>query len=90
MAVRSADYIGPLGSFSVLIPTLAYRKIVSVKREGTGYDKVLVAPSGRQVQYVASEGRFVFENAFTGTSTTVPVAAGTPIINEKIHIIWEE
>jgi hypothetical protein len=90
MAVRSAYYIGPVGAFEVVIPSLAYRKIVSVKREGTGHNIVSDPPGNRQVQYTAATGGFKFENAFTGTSTTMPLPVGFPIVNEKIFVIWEE
>lgn len=88
MAVRARTYIGPTGEFKLLIPELAYRKIVSVKREGIGYDIVTGTPVGRQVQYNDWLGRFVFVNAFTGPDGSVDPAE--PVLPEKIHIIWRE
>lgn len=88
MAVRAQTYTGIVGLFYLLVPTLAYRKIVSVKREGTGYDIVTVSPGNRQVQYTDSEGRFTFVNAFAGPDGSVDPAE--PVLPEKIHIIWEE
>lgn len=88
MAVRSATYIGPNGRTAVIVPTLAYRKIVSVKREGIGYDLVEGTPGNRQVQYVAADGKFVFENPFTETIVELPTYDIR--ISEKIFVIWKE
>jgi hypothetical protein len=88
MAVRSAYYNGPNGRTAVIVPELAYRSIVSVKREGLGYNIVDGTPGNREAQYVAADGKFIFENPFT--STVVDMGAYDLRINEKIFIIWKE
>lgn len=92
MAVRSAVYNGVDGAFGVIIPPLAYRKIVSVKREGTGYSIVSDSPVGRQVQYESASGGFTWENAFTGVWEVVDTGSAEILVfkPEKIFIIWEE
>ena len=85
MAVKSATYNGTNGRTAVIVPTLAYRKIVSVKREGIGYDLFEGTPGNRQVQYVAADGKFVFENPFS----YIVIEDGRRV-PEKIFIIWKE
>ena len=91
MAVRSRTYNTTNGAFSLIAPELAYRKIVSVKREGMGYNIVDTAPGNLQVQYLQT-GEFVFDTAFTGSYQEI-VSAGPVMlffVTEKIFIIWEE
>lgn len=89
MGVRSAVYGTVVGEYSISVPELAFRKIVSVKREGIGYDIVRRAPVNREVQYATSYGSFTFENAFTGTPGN-PFDVSEFPTSEKIFIIWDE
>ena len=90
MGVRSQTYDAPPGEFKITIPELAYRKIISVKREGLGYDIVTETPGNRQVQYVPGSGRFIFLNDFSKTISPRPTPGPILWINEKIFIIWQE
>ncbi len=90
MAVKSAYYSGTAGTNYIDIPGLAYRKIVSVKREGLGYNIVDATPGNRQVQYVPGSGRFIFLNDFSKTISPRPTPGPILWINEKIFIIWQE
>ena len=90
MAVKSAYYSGTAGTNYIDIPGLAYRKIVSVKREGLGYNIVYATPGNRQVQYVPGLGRFEFLNDFSKTISPRPTPGPILWINEKIFIIWQE
>lgn len=71
------------------MPELAFRKIVSVKREGRGFnirtDETL---ESRDVKYLASSGGFQFLNDFI--YTVIDRGAYDEIVSEKIFIIWEE
>jgi hypothetical protein len=87
MAVRSSSYFGPSGSTFVTISDLAFRKIVSVKREGIGYNKITSGtPGNRDVLYDASSGTFIFLVPFAGSIIVDPAISEL----EKIHIIWGE
>lgn len=90
MAVRSQTYEGQPGEFKLTIPELAYRKIISVKREGTGYDIVTGTPGSRQVQYNDWLGRFIFINSFNSISVSPPWSPIDIVTFEKIFIIWQE
>jgi len=90
MGVRSQTYDAPPGEFKLTIPELAYRKIISVKREGTGYDIVTGTPGSRQVQYNDWLGRFIFINSFNSISVSPPWSPIDIVTFEKIFIIWEE
>ena len=90
MGVRSQTYDAPPGEFKLTIPELAYRKIISVKREGTGYDIVTGTPGSRHVQYNDWLGRFIFINSFNSVVTGTPWLPVDSIIPEKIFIIWQE
>ena len=90
MAVKSAYYSGTAGTNYIDIPGLAYRKIVSVKREGLGYNIVYATPGNRQVQYVPGLGRFEFLNDFSKTISPRPTPGPILWVNEKIFIIWQE
>lgn len=90
MQVKSAYYSGTVGINYIYIPELAYRKIISVKREGLGYDIVTETPGNRQVQYVPGSGRFIFLNDFSKTISPRPTPGPILWINEKIFIIWQE
>lgn len=90
MGVRSQTYDAPPGEFKLTIPELAYRKIISVKREGLGYDIVTGTPGSRQVQYNDWLGRFIFINSFNSVVTSTPWLPVDSIIPEKIFIIWQE
>lgn len=90
MGVRSQTYDAPPGEFKLTIPELAYRKIISVKREGTGYDIVTGTPGSRQVQYNDWLGRFIFVNSFNSISVSPPWSPIDIVTFEKIFIIWEE
>ena len=90
MGVRSQTYDAPPGEFKLTIPELAYRKIISVKREGTGYDIVTGTPGSRQVQYNDWLGRFIFINSFNSISVSPPWSPIDIVTFEKIFIIWQE
>ena len=90
MAVKSAYYSGTAGTNYIDIPGLAYRKIVSFKREGLGYDIVTGTPGSRQVQYNDWLGRFIFINSFNSTTVSPPWSPIDLVTFEKIFIIWEE
>ena len=89
MAVKSAYYNGVHNRTAVFIPNLAYRQIVSVKREGLGHNIVDDIPGNREVQYVPGEGKFLFDIPFTTTYIS-GFGLVDQIIPEKIFIIWKE
>jgi hypothetical protein len=89
VAVRSRTYNTTNGAFSLIAPELAYRKIVSVKREGMGYNIVDTAPGNLQVQYLQM-GEFVFNTAFIFQVEADPTSQTDILIQEKIFILWEE
>jgi hypothetical protein len=68
---------------------LAFRKIVSVKRDGKGFNIRTDATLGsRDVTYVSGSGGFEFLDSFN--FTVVDMGAYDLIIAEKIFILWEE
>lgn len=88
MAVRSEVYNTVPGQSVLNVPGLAFRQIVSVKRQGLGYDIITSGSVGnRQVLYGVA-GSFEFMNPFIGSADT---SSGIVVItSEKIHVIWHE
>lgn len=87
MAVRSQTYDTVAGETVLNVPELAFREIISVKREGTGFNIVLTgSPGDRDVLY-GNTGSFTFLNPFFGAASPVLT---DPQITEKIFIIWQE
>lgn len=93
MPVRTATYQTIEGLTTLTVPELAYvKKVVGVKREGTGHELVDSIPVNRQVRYTREDGGFTFEIPFTGfyelgSGLTVRGLFWRP---EKIKIIWDE
>lgn len=92
MTVRSQWYNTVPGTSEITIPELAFRKIVSVKREGKGFnikvDEGLVLYGSRDVKYRSTMGKFTFLNEFI--YTYVDMGSYDLLVPEKIFIIWEE
>lgn len=61
----------------VIIAALIAKDILEVWREGTQYDIVTGTPSGRQVKYTSSTGRFDFD-------TNIPFNP-----NETVFVVWQ-
>lgn len=92
MEVRSRSYRTVAGQYTLYVPTLAFRELVSVKRGGIGHDIITTGtPGNRQVLYTASDGGFAFNTAFVAMPGDEPDAgAVTDLVSEKIFIIWKE
>lgn len=89
MTVRSQWYNTVPGTSTLTRPELAFRKIVSVKREGKGFNIRIDAVLGsRDVTYVASSGEFVFLDDFI--YSMVDMGTYDLLVIEKIFILWEE
>lgn len=93
MPVRSETYETVKDAYTLAIPGLAFRDIVSVKREGIGHDIITTGTVGnRQVLYTASGGLFTFDTAFSGYYELAqgPTVRGIFWKPEKIFVIWNE
>lgn len=89
MGVKSNTYNTITGSFTLHVPELAFRNIISVKSEGTGYAIVRTGlPANQQVLYTASGGLFTFVNAFVGT--VIDHGTWDELIPAKVFIVWDE
>lgn len=87
MAVRSDTYVGVEGLSILTVPDLSYRNIISVKREGLGYNIIESGtPGSRDV--LLGVGTFEFLNPFLGNSF-FPTTEDN-IIEDKIFIVWDE
>jgi len=98
MQVSSHIYGTVPGNSSITIATLAFRKILSVKREGIGYNIITDGtPGNREVLYNSSDGSFTFETPFNGQLSGGNGINGmggfiflTIVNQEKIFIMWDE
>ena len=62
MALESITLIGPPGVSYVSHDVLKYSKVITVTREGTGYDLTTETPGNRQVKHTSATGRIDFQS----------------------------
>ncbi len=89
MRVKSQSYTTISGNYILYVPDLAFRKIISVKRNGLEFNIIQSGTQlNRDVMYLPGSGGFEFLNPFISTGTASE--SGPLPLGEKIFIIWDE
>ncbi len=84
MSLTTKTYWPLPGSYTISDGSIAYVKLLKVKREGTSYDIIRAGtPTNRQVLYTASSGSLTFSVAFNGDSS------GATDVTEKVYVLYD-